>query len=90
MKKFLRENLMIVISIALPLLVAIFFALASLLPGWFSTPPKHDLYLSLHGGRLTTHSQLTISIVSEGERIKVLAIKPDKSKFEKTPRLWAS
>ena len=39
MKKFLRENLMIVVSIALPLLVALFFIMASVLPGLWSTPP---------------------------------------------------
>ena len=88
MKKFLRENLMIVLSIALPLLVAVFFALASFLPALFSSPPQHDFFLSLHGGRLSTHSQLRVNIVSEDERIKVLAIKSDGTNFDKTPRLF--
>ena len=49
MKTFLRENLMIVVSIALPVLVTLLFVLSSVLPGLYATPPAHDLLLTQYG-----------------------------------------
>ena len=45
MKRLLRENRMLTASIVLPLLVVVLFALASVLPRMYTSPPAHDLLL---------------------------------------------
>jgi len=57
--------MMIVASIALPLLVVVFFALASVLPGLYSTPPAHDLLLTLQGssGAKATLVRIDLSVI---------------------------
>lgn len=88
MKTFLRENMMIVVSIALPLLVVIFFALASVLPGLYSTPPEYDLLLS-HQGRATAKtSPVKISLTVEEGRLKALVVKTDGTIYQYNPRLF--
>jgi hypothetical protein len=88
MKNFLRENLMIVVSIALPLLVVIFFALASVLPGLYSTPPAYDLLLSLQDKSTAKTSPVKISLVVEAEKLKALVVKLDNPGYEQNPRLF--
>lgn len=88
MKNFLRENLMIVVSIALPLLVVIFFALASVLPGLYSTPPAYDLLLSLQDRSTAKTSPVKISLVVEAEKLKALVVKSDNPGYEQNPRLF--
>ncbi len=88
MKAFLRENLMIVISIALPLLVAVFFVLATVLPGIFAEPPQHDLLLSLHGRSTDRTTQLTIDFAVKNGRVRVLAVQPENPHQQNMPRLF--
>jgi len=88
MKNFLRENMMIVVSIALPLLVVLFFALASVLPGMFSTPPEFDLLLS-HQGRTTAKtSAVRISLTVEEGQLKALVVKTEGTSYPNNPRLF--
>ena len=88
MKTFLRKNLMIVVSIALPLLVALFFTLASVLPGLYSTPPAHDLLLTLKGRATSKTSHVKISLVIEDEQIKLLAVNSKEPGYDNNPRLF--
>lgn len=88
MHKFLRENLMIVVSIVLPLLVVIFFALASVVPAWFATPPAHDLLLTHQGATIATESPVKISLSVQGDGLKVLVVKSDGSNYGNNPRLF--
>ena len=50
MKSLIRQNAMLVVCIALPLLVVILFAAASILPRMYTDPPEHDLLL-VHDAR---------------------------------------
>ncbi|SRR5579883_76469 len=43
MKKFLKDNFVLVLGILLPILVTVLFALATIIPGFFVDPPKYDL-----------------------------------------------
>lgn len=61
MRSFLRNNLLIVISVALPFLTVLFFALASILPGLYSTPSAHDLLLSFQDRATSKAAQVRIS-----------------------------
>ena len=79
---------MIVVSIALPLLVALFFALASVLPGLYSTPPAHDLLLTLQGRATAKTSQVKINLMVEDEKIKIVAVKSEKTNYDNNPRLY--
>jgi hypothetical protein len=89
MKAFLRKNLMIVVSIALPLLVALLFALASVLPSLYSNPPAHDLLLSLHGRSTARSSQVRISLEVNDGQVKVMAKKSEKdANYQNNPRLF--
>jgi hypothetical protein len=88
MKEFIRKNLMIVVSIALPLLVILFFALASIIPGIFATPPEYDLLLSLHDRATPKASQLKYDFVIRNGRLKVELSKKDANHYEGNPRLF--
>jgi len=88
MRTFLRENLMIVVSIALPLLVVIFFALASVLPGLYSTPPAFDLLLSVQDRSTAKTSPVKINLVVKDEKLKALVVKSDNPGYENNPRLF--
>ncbi|MBT8070932.1 MAG: hypothetical protein KJO80_10915 [Gammaproteobacteria bacterium] len=88
MKAFLRKNLMIVVSIALPLLVVILFALASLLPGWYSTPPEHDLLLSLQERSSAKTSSYRISLMVRDERLIARVAKSEAGNYDHNPRLF--
>jgi len=88
MKNFLRENLMIVVSITLPLLVVIFFALASVLPGLYSTPPAFDLLLSLQDRSTAKTSPVKFSLVVKDEKLRALVVKSDDPGYENNPRLF--
>jgi hypothetical protein len=88
MKAFLRKNLMIVVSIALPLLVVIFFALASLLPGLYTHPPEHDLLLSLQERSSAKSSSFRISLMVRDEQLVARVAETDAGNYAYNPRLF--
>ena len=88
MNKFLRENLMIVVSIVLPLLVVILFALASVVPTLFATPPAHDLLLTHQAATIATESPVKISLSVQDNRLRALVVKSDGSNSDNNPRLF--
>jgi hypothetical protein len=88
MKAFLRENLMIVVSIALPLLVTVLFVVASLLPGLYVSPPSHDLLLTLQGGAAAGQSRVRLNFVLEDDQLRVMVSKLDEPGHISNPRLF--
>jgi hypothetical protein len=88
MKAFIRDNLLIVISIALPLLVIILFALASIIPNLMATPPKYDLLLSLHDRAVPNSSQIRYNFVVKDGQLKADLSKLDKTNYQGNPRLF--
>jgi len=88
MRTFLRNNMMIVVSIALPLLVVLFFALASGLPGLVSTPPAHDLLLSLQGRATAKTAQFRIDLVVIDGQVRAVAHAMDNPAYDNFPRLF--
>ena len=68
MKSFIKENLLIVAGIALPLLVVIFFAVANVLPNLYTPAPAHDLLLVRHQYHAIAGSPVKIVLtVQEGK-----------------------
>ncbi len=88
MYAFLRKNLMIVVSIALPLLVVIFFALASFIPDLYTTPPAHDLLLSLHDRASPKNSEVRYNFTIKGGQLKAVVVRTDNPVYESNPRLF--
>ena len=88
MKTFLRENMMIVVSIALPLLVVIFFALASVIPGMYATPPAYDLLLTHQGRTTAITSPVKISLAVKDGQLRAVVVKTDTTNYVNNPRLF--
>ncbi len=88
MKSFLRKHLMIVVSIALPLLVVLFFALVSLLPGLFATPPAYDLLLTHAGPAPLTNPPVRINFTVHEERLSVTVAGSRGVSYGNNPRIF--
>lgn len=88
MKSFIRENLLIVVSIALPLVVIILFALASTIPSLFATPPEYDLLLSLHDRATSNSSQIRYNFVIRDGQLKASVYEIEKTTYQGNPRLF--
>ena len=88
MRTFLRKNMMIVVSIALPLLVILFFALASVLPGLYTTPPAYDFLLTLQGVSTAKSARVRINLTVIDGQIKAVASETDGSYYDNFPRLF--
>lgn len=77
MKSFLRDNLMIVASVALPLLVLVLFAAASIIPNWLTDPPAYDLVMT-RGFVNRNTAPIRIDLNVEGDRLVARIVKaPD-------------
>ena len=88
MKVFLRKNLMIVVSITLPLLLVIFFALASLLPGLYTTPPAYDVLISLQDRSSSRATPVKIQFAVRSGQLKAIVFKSEQAVDEYAPRLF--
>jgi hypothetical protein len=45
--KFFKENFVLIVGLALPVLLVVLFFMASVMPKYFSTPPQHKLYFAV-------------------------------------------
>lgn len=88
MGNFLRKNLMIVVSIALPLLVVLFFALASVLPGLYSNSPAYDLLLTLRGSSSAQATLVRIDLNVIDGQLKAVTHRLDNPVYDNVPRLF--
>ena len=80
LKKFLKENLVLTMSIGLPVLLVILFFLTSVLPKSLAEPPQHDLLFSVlrydaqtESVREIPYDLTAIADASEGTEIPVAA-----------------
>lgn len=88
MKSFLRENLMILVSISLPLLVVLLFALASVLPGLHATPPAYDLLIMQQGRILAAEFPVRIKLSVQDERLTATVSGAKRSSYGNNPRIY--
>ena len=61
--KFVRDNLVLVIGVTLPVLLMAGFLLASALPGRLSDPPKYDLLFWEHDYTSSARLPITLQLV---------------------------
>ena len=76
MSKFLRDNAAIVIGAALPVVVVLFFVLATQLPKAYVPPPAHDLVLMSQNGPYDVRP-LRVQVRVEDGRLRVRTYKLD-------------
>jgi hypothetical protein len=88
MKSFLRENLMIVVSISLPLIIVVLFALASVLPHLYAAPPAYDLLIMHQGRVLATEFPVRIELAVQDERLSATVVKAKRSAYGNNPRIY--
>ena len=88
MRTFLRKNLMIVVSVALPLLLILFFAVASVLPGLYTAPPAYDLLLTLQGVATAKTAPVRIALTVSDGQLKAFASQTGGSYQDNYPRLF--
>lgn len=70
MKSFIRENMLITAGIALPLVVVILFASASMLPHLYTAPPAHDLLLSVRYYNVAAEAPVKLRLSVRNGRLK--------------------
>jgi len=87
-KAFIRDNLMIVVSVALPLLVVVVFALATLVPRWLVEPPQYDFLMTAEwpGSRGALPVRIDMSVTNG--KLRVRAIKLENGERAYAPRLF--
>ena len=88
MKRFLRENLLIVLSVVLPLAVVLFFVLASVLPRFYVPVPSHELVLSAQMPGATRPSPLQVELIVSDQRLKLVVHKLDEGRTAEVQRVF--
>jgi len=58
--RFLRENAFLAAAVCLPLLVVVFFVLASIVPRWMVAPPAYDLLIRANDLITQTNSRVSV------------------------------
>lgn len=89
MKRFIRDNLMIVSSIALPVFVVVFFALATIVPRYVADPPMHNLVLAMETsapGSTSPQVRVTLDVI-EG-RLRARAERIEQNQRGSVPRIF--
>jgi hypothetical protein len=92
MIKILRDNAAIVVGLALPFLVVLFFVLATALPKAYVDPPRHDVLLISENGPASARP-VRVDVRTDDGRLSVRAYKLDASfppgaYWHATPRLF--
>lgn len=88
MLRFLKNNIVLAIGIVLPILLVIFFILASKLPRVFVDPPQYDFIFS--SDHYSYHERLPVTvrfIVSDG-KIRARIYKNHRNQYSAIPKLF--
>ena len=71
--RFLRDNAFLVAAITLPLLVAIFFVVASTIPRWTVPPPSYDLLFRVSRPYQARSSSVSVEFRVREGRVEAVA-----------------
>jgi hypothetical protein len=88
MKKLLRENPVIALSIALPILIVALFATANLLPKLLVDPPAYSLLLVDDTANASISSPVNIDLSVVNDRVRVRISKRKEDEGEQFPRIY--
>ncbi len=88
MKNVLRENPVIALSIALPILIVALFAAATLLPKLLVGPPAYSLLLVDDTANASISSPVNIDLSVVNDRVRVRISKRKEDEVEHFPRIY--
>jgi hypothetical protein len=91
LKKFIKENFVLLIGITLPVLLMFGFMLASSLPRALSDPPKYDLVFSVADYYSGTANNIPVSVrllVKEGALVAQYTKNPDGNNYNYWKKLY--
>lgn len=84
--KLLRQNPMLAAGILLPVIVVMFFVLATMIPRWLVDPPGYDLvFTSMQGDN--SRAAIELKFVVEGDRLRARVYKSELP-YRNVPRLY--
>ena len=87
-KKLLRENAVIALSVALPVLVVALFSAATLLPRILVDPPVYSLLLVDDTANVSISSPVNIDLSVVNDRVRVRISKRQEDEREQFPRIY--
>lgn len=86
MIRLLRQNPMLAAGILLPVVVVVFFVLATMIPRWLVDPPAYDfVFTSMQGN--STGPTVELSFVVEGDRLRARVYQSERT-YRNVPRLF--
>jgi len=77
MKKFIKENLVLVLGLTLPLLLVLLFFVATVLPKLFGMPPQHEMAYTTSNYVYQNKSDYVLDFKVNNQRLIVKASKQD-------------
>jgi hypothetical protein len=76
-RDFVRDNIFLLAAVALPVLVAGFFIVATAIPRWLVEPPGYDLLLTAAAGYDGTQARITVHFqIREGQVVAIAEAAP--------------
>ena len=90
MKSWIKENLVLVIGLALPLMLIILFFVATVIPKIYSTPPQYEVLFSVPDYGYQNKSDYTIDFKVKNKQLMVKVKKTDgKDNYYNSKKLMA-
>jgi hypothetical protein len=89
-KNFIKENLVLVIGLALPVLLIVLFFVATVIPKMYSTPPQYEVLFSVQDYNYQNKLDYTIDFKVKNQQLMVKVKKTDgKDNYYNTKKLMA-
>ena len=90
MKSWIKENLVLVIGLALPLLLIVLFFVATVIPKMVSTPPQYEVLFSVQGYGYQNKPDYTVDFKVKNQQLMVKVKKTDsKDNYYNSKKLMA-
>jgi hypothetical protein len=90
MKNFIKENLVLVIGLALPLLLIVLFFVATVIPKAYSTPPQYELLFSMQDYNYQNKPDYIVDFKVKNNQLLLKAKKAeDKDNYYQNKKLMA-
>lgn len=90
MKNFIKENLVLVIGLALPVLLIVLFFVATVIPKMAGTPPQHEVLFSVQDYSQKTKPDYIIDFKVKNKQLMVKVKKADeKDNYYNSKKLMA-
>ena len=87
MKNWMKENLVLVIGLALPVLLIVLFFVATVLPKSFGTPPQYELLFTTSKYDYQNNPEYVLDFNVKNKQLMVKAKKYDEKTYNNASRL---